>query len=110
MKNKRLGHEALCRVKELGGGVETDFAGQPISEDDIVAPVYYITCQRYSACLGDKFHLCENASQYWSKLPKESPQFHGTFATHYYVHPRQYFLESQMVLNTSEWSLRISVA
>lgn len=91
VKEGVLGHEALCRVAELGEGVETDYAGRPISEGDLIAPVYYITCQKCPMCLKGEFHLCENAYQHWSKSPEQPPHFHGTFATHYYVHPNQYF-------------------
>ncbi|MFB6167842.1 MAG: zinc-binding dehydrogenase [Haloferacaceae archaeon] len=88
-----LGHEALCRVSELGDGVETDYAGQPVEAGDLVAPVYYITCQRCESCLNGEFHLCQNAYRHWSKPPEEAPHFHGTFATHYYIHPNQYFFK-----------------
>lgn len=91
VKEGVLGHEVLCRVSELGKGVETDYAGQPIEEGDIIAPVYYITCQKCSSCLVGDFHLCQNAYRHWSKPPEEPPHFHGTFATHYYIHPNQYF-------------------
>lgn len=93
VKNGALGHEALCRITELGDGVETDYAGQPIAEGDVVAPVYYITCQRCSSCLVGDFHLCQNAYRHWSKPPEEPPHFHGTFGTHYYIQPDQYFFK-----------------
>jgi threonine dehydrogenase-like Zn-dependent dehydrogenase len=91
VKEGVLGHEVLCRVSQLGDGVETDFADEPISEGDLIAPVYYLTCRSCSSCLVGDFHLCQNAYRYWSKPPEEAPHFHGTFATHYYVHPDQYF-------------------
>jgi len=86
-----LGHEALCRVLELGDGVETDYAGEPIKEGDLVAPAYFLTCGRCALCGIGEFRLCENAYREWSKPPDEWPHFHGTFATHYYIHPNQYF-------------------
>ena len=86
-----LGHEALCRVAELGEGVETDYADEPIEEGDLIAPAYFITCQRCRPCQRGQFNLCENAYRHWSKPPQEPPHFHGTFGTHYYVHPQQYF-------------------
>lgn len=42
-------------------------------------------------CQEGKFHLCENAFKFWLKDANEAPHFHGTFATHYYIHPDQYF-------------------
>jgi threonine dehydrogenase-like Zn-dependent dehydrogenase len=86
-----LGHEALCRVAELGDGVETDYAGEPIAEGDLIAPAYFLTCQQCPPCQEGQFNLCENAYRHWSKSPDEPPHFHGTFGTHYYVHPKQYF-------------------
>ncbi len=91
VKDGVLGHEVLCRVKELGDGVETDYAGEPIEAGDLVAPAYYITCRRCPSCQEGQFNLCQNAYENWSKPPEEPPHFHGTFATHYFIHPDQYF-------------------
>ncbi|MFB6108751.1 MAG: zinc-binding dehydrogenase [Haloplanus sp.] len=91
VKEGALGHEVLCRVAELGDGVETDSAGQPISEGDLIAPVYYVTCHECSPCLVGDFRRCEDTYREWTKSPEEFPHFRGTFATHYYVHPDQYF-------------------
>ncbi|WP_255170079.1 zinc-binding dehydrogenase [Natrononativus amylolyticus] len=91
VKNGVLGHEVLCRVKELGSDVDTDYAGEPIEEGDLVAPAYFLTCQRCPSCLKSQFNLCQNAYENWSKPPNEPPHFHGTFATHYFIHPKQYF-------------------
>lgn len=91
VKDGALGHEVLCRVEELGAGVETDYAGEPIEEGDLVAPAYYLTCRKCSSCLAGDFHLCQNAYKFWGKSPEEPPHFHGTFGTHYYIHPDQHF-------------------
>jgi threonine dehydrogenase-like Zn-dependent dehydrogenase len=91
VKEAVLGHEALCRVDELGEGVETDYAGQPIEEGDLVAPAYFVTCRQCPPCQEGQFHLCENAYRNWSRPPEEPPHFHGTFASHYFIHPDQYF-------------------
>lgn len=94
VKDGGLGHEVLCRVSELGENVETDYAGNPVEEGDLVAPVYYITCQQCPNCLEGEFHLCQNAYKYWSKSPEEPPHFHATFATHYVIHGQQYFFKT----------------
>jgi threonine dehydrogenase-like Zn-dependent dehydrogenase len=86
-----LGHEALCRVTALGDGVETDYAGTPVQEGDLVIPAYFATCGRCAHCGAGRFRLCENAYEYWSRPPDREPHFHGTFGTHYYIHPDQYF-------------------
>ncbi|MDR9381154.1 MAG: zinc-binding dehydrogenase [Natronomonas sp.] len=91
VKDGALGHEALCRIEELGEGVETDYAGNPIEPGDLVAPAYFITCRKCPACQNGQFNLCENAYKHWSKSPEEPPHFHGTFGTHYYINPDQYF-------------------
>ena len=91
IKDGVLGHEALCRVVELGDGVTTDYAGEPIEVGDYIAPAYFITCGKCAYCGRGEFGRCENAYREWSKHPGENPHYHGTFATHYYIHPDQYF-------------------
>jgi len=86
-----LGHEAICRVTSIGEGVETDYAGEPIEVGDLVVPTYFATCGRCTYCGAGEFRLCENAYRHWSEAPENAPHFHGTFATHYYIHPDQYF-------------------
>jgi len=86
-----LGHEVLCRVKELGDGVEIDSAGEPVEVGDRIVPVYFRTCQQCSSCNIGEFNLCQNAYEHWSRSPDEPPHFHGTFGTHYYITPEQYF-------------------
>ncbi len=86
-----LGHEALCRVSKLGEGVDTDYAGTPIEEGDLIVPAYFVTCGRCRYCGAGEFRLCENAYRGWSRPPDQEPHFHGTFASHYYIHPDQFF-------------------
>jgi threonine dehydrogenase-like Zn-dependent dehydrogenase len=86
-----IGHEGLCRITELGKEVTTDSAGQPVEEGDLVAPVYFQVCEHCSACLRGELHLCQNAYENYNLDPDEWPHFHGTFATHYYIHPGQHF-------------------
>lgn len=86
-----LGHEMIGEIHELGEGVTTDYAGTPIKEGDRIVSAYYITCRKCTPCLEGKFHLCEHAYDFWNQDPEQSPHFHGSFATHYYIHPDQYF-------------------
>lgn len=86
-----LGHEMIGEVHSLGEGVETDFAGEPIQKGDRIVSAYYITCRKCAACREGHFHLCEHAYDFWNQAPEVSPHFHGTFASHYYIHPDQYF-------------------
>jgi threonine dehydrogenase-like Zn-dependent dehydrogenase len=90
-KSGVMGHEMVGVIERLGEGVETDFAGRPVKIGDRIAATYFITCRKCTPCQHGHFHLCENAYRFWNKDPEEWPHFHGTFATHYYVHPDQYF-------------------
>ena len=86
-----LGHEMIGEVYKIGKGVTKDYAGNPIQKGDRVVSTYYITCRKCPSCLEGKFHLCIHAYDFWNQEPEKPPHFHGTFASHYYVHPNQYF-------------------
>ncbi|PWA04990.1 zinc-binding alcohol dehydrogenase [Pueribacillus theae] len=86
-----LGHEMIGELYAAGKGVETDYAGNPIKKGDRIVAAYYLTCRKCTPCKEGKFHLCEHAYDFWNQEPEKSPHFHGTFATHYYIHPNQYF-------------------
>ena len=86
-----LGHEFVGEIAALGEGVETDYAGDEVSVGDRVVAPYFLTCRKCAACLRGDFNLCRRAYEFWSKPPEVEPHFHGSFATHYYIHPDQYF-------------------
>lgn len=86
-----LGHEAVCRIAELGEGVETDNAGTPVEPGDLVAPVYYRTCNSCYTCAQGEHYNCLNSYSHKTKPLEEFPHFHGTYGTHYYIHPDQHF-------------------
>ncbi len=86
-----MGHEMLGRVARIGAGVETDFAGRPIAVGDRVVAAYFLTCRKCQYCQQGQFALCEHAYRNWVKDASEAPHFHGSFSTHYYIHPDQYF-------------------
>ncbi|CAB3392892.1 Zinc-binding alcohol dehydrogenase [Kyrpidia spormannii] len=90
-KSGVMGHEAIGRIQALGEGVKTDYAGAPVQVGDRIVAAYYLTCRKCRPCREGQFHLCENAYSFWSKEADEYPHFHGSFATHYYIHPDQYF-------------------
>ena len=90
-KSGVMGHEMVGEIVELGEGVTTDYAGQPVQIGDRVTAAYFLTCRKCKHCLQGYFNLCDNAYKYWSKNAHEYPHFHGSFATHYYIHPDQYF-------------------
>lgn len=85
-----FGHEAVVRVAELGETIERDSRGEPITNGDSVAPVYFIPCRNCYACQDGEFSACVNQGQNMSRPVDEYPHFHATFGTHYYVKPDQY--------------------
>lgn len=89
--NMVLGHETIARIAKLGAGVDKDYAGQTVSEGDRIVAPYYLTCQKCPACLKGQFNLCYNAYTHLVKHPDVAPHFHGTLATHFYIHSNQYF-------------------
>jgi threonine dehydrogenase-like Zn-dependent dehydrogenase len=91
LRNSGLGHEFVGRITALGEGVTTDYAGVPVAIGDRVVPVYYLTCHRCRPCLRAEFNLCQNGLAQWMLPPEVPPHFRSGFATHYYVHPGQYF-------------------
>ena len=86
-----LGHEALCRISNLGDNVDTDSAGTPVSEGDLVAPVYFQTCQACEFCRRGEFYACANDYEHTGKSPDSWPHFHAPWGTHYYIHPNHHF-------------------
>lgn len=86
-----LGHEMIGEIYAIGEGVTTDYAGESIQVGDRVVCAYYITCKKCTPCREGHFHLCEHAYDFWNRNPEEPPHFFGSFATHYYIHPDQYF-------------------
>ncbi|WP_260287164.1 zinc-binding dehydrogenase [Peribacillus aracenensis] len=91
VKDGVLGHEMVGEIEKIGEGVTTDHSGKPIRVGDRVAATYFQACGRCSFCANGDLVLCENTYEFVGRLPEESPHFHGTYATHYYVHPNQYF-------------------
>jgi threonine dehydrogenase-like Zn-dependent dehydrogenase len=85
-----MGHEMVGRVEALGAGVETDYAGEPLAPGTRIVAAYFLTCRKCRACRRGQFNLCENAYRFWMQSPQTPPHFHGTFATHYCIHPDQY--------------------
>jgi threonine dehydrogenase-like Zn-dependent dehydrogenase len=85
-----MGHEMVGRVYRLGEGVETDYAGEPLAVGDRIVACYFLTCRKCRACRRGQFNLCEHVYDFWMQHPDAAPHFHGTFGTHYCIHPNQY--------------------
>lgn len=90
-KNHVMGHEMVGTVREIGDGVETDFAGEALSPGDRVVPVYYRTCMRCARCRDGLFNICERGSDFQGAPAAAHPHFTGGFATQYVIQPGQYF-------------------
>lgn len=86
-----MGHEFVGRIVKMGEGVTTDYAGLPVEIGDRVVAPYFFTCLRCPPCSRGEFPLCRNAFKFMAFSPETPPHFHGSFATHYYVHPNQFF-------------------
>lgn len=91
IKHAVMGHEMIAQVETLGEGVEIDYAGNPIKPGDRVVAPYFLTCLKCGACSRGDLNMCQNAYRWWSQSPDSPPHFTGTFATHYYIQPGQFF-------------------
>jgi len=101
LENCVLGHEALCRISDLGENVETDSAGTPVKEGDLVAPVYFQTCQACEFCRRGEFYRCANDYEHTGKSPDIWPHFHAPWGTHYYIYSDNHFYKLPDKLSSS---------
>lgn len=86
-----MGHEMVGTVEQLGEGVTSDSAGDPIAVGDRIVPVYYQTCRTCAACTKGLFNICLRGSDFMGAPAERAPHFTGGFATHYLVQASQYF-------------------
>lgn len=96
-----LGHEAICRINNLAEDVQTDSAGTPVKEGDLVAPVYFQTCHACEFCRRGEFYRCANDYEHAAKSPDIWPHFHAPWGTHYYIYPDQHFYKLPEALETT---------
>lgn len=85
-----IGHEMVGVVESLGDGTTVDNTGAPLAIGDRIVVPYFQTCEHCFHCLRGEWNLCDNAYEFYGMQPEEWPHFHTSYATHYYVHPRQY--------------------
>lgn len=85
-----LGHEWFGRVRELGEGVEKDYAGQELREGDLIGTSNGTRRECwYLNNVPGRNNLCpqqEVIGVYW-RSADESPHFWGAFAEHVYIEP-----------------------
>lgn len=93
LKNHVMGHEMMGRIHELGEGVETDYAGQPVKVGDRIVPVYYLVCNKCRNCQNGLYNICEHGNDLAAQPATKYPHFTGAFATHYYIAPGQSFFK-----------------
>ena len=86
-----LGHEYVGEICELGEGVESDYAGNPVKVGDRVVALSQIVCMKCSACLEGNVDQCKNSYKSNHLHPDEWPYFTGAYATHFYIHPNKFF-------------------
>ena len=86
-----LGHEMVGRVIAMAADVRADRAGTALKIGDRVVPVYTAVCNACENCNRGVPNHCDNAFRHFGRSHLR-PHFGGaTFATHYIVHPDQYF-------------------
>lgn len=85
-----IGHEMVGRVHELGAGVTSDSAGQPLKAGDRVTYCYFYPCGRCYACLHGQSHACPHTLARMGLTSTDPPHFFGAFAEYYYIQPGQH--------------------
>jgi threonine dehydrogenase-like Zn-dependent dehydrogenase len=93
LKNHVMGHEMMGRIHELGEGVTTDYAGQPVKVGDRIVPVYYLVCYKCRNCQNGLYNICEHGNDLGAQPATKYPYFTGAFGTHYYIAPGQSFFK-----------------
>ena len=83
-----FGHEMTGTVAELGAGVTTDSAGQPLAVGDRVVYRYFNPCGRCACCLRGEDTTCVADLMYMASADV-FPHFRGAYADYYYAHPNQ---------------------
>jgi D-arabinose 1-dehydrogenase-like Zn-dependent alcohol dehydrogenase len=86
-----MGHEMVGKIHELGKGVTTDYAGQPVKTGDRIVPVYYLTCYKCRNCRNGLYNICINGNALSAQPAAHFPHFTGAFGTHYYIAKGQHF-------------------
>jgi threonine dehydrogenase-like Zn-dependent dehydrogenase len=106
-----LGHEFVSEIAELGEGVTTDNAGQPVGIGDRIVCPYFITCMECDSCAVGDFQNCVNAHRYRLEHARWDawPHFSGAFSTHYYIHPEALFYKVPDEL-PDEWVAGVNCA
>jgi len=78
------------KVYELGEGVTTDSAGQPLKVGDRITYSYFAPCGHCYQCTHGQPHACPNSMIHRVLNIDEWPHFVGAFAEYYYVFPGNY--------------------
>ncbi len=86
-KPQIIGHEMVGQVHELGAGVTTDSAGQPLKVGDRVTYCYWSPCGRCYNCLHGQPQACPRTNSRMDLSCEDPPYFQGAFAEYFYLRP-----------------------
>lgn len=85
---RSMGHEMCGQVHELGEGVSSDAAGQPLKVGDRIVYRYMVACGHCRTCMRGTSSRCAFGLRH-RKPPTEWPHFNGAYGQYYYAHPGQ---------------------
>jgi threonine dehydrogenase-like Zn-dependent dehydrogenase len=85
-KFRSAGHEMAGVVAQLGEGVATDTAGQPLHVGDRIVYRYFYPCQRCRTCLRGRTPRCPNALRH-RHPPDVWPHFNAAYGQYFYLQP-----------------------
>ncbi|UCC60757.1 MAG: zinc-binding dehydrogenase [Dehalococcoidia bacterium] len=82
-----MGHEMTGTVVQLGEGVLTDSAGEPLATGDRIVHRYFYPCGHCWACLTGQDYACPLASFSVYGVSEDQPHFLGAYAEYYFIRP-----------------------
>jgi len=84
-----MGHEMVCEIAELGGGLTTDATGQPLEVGDRVVTPYFWFCGQCHACARGRSYACQNLMAGEYRTHEQAPHFVAAYGEYYYTTRRQ---------------------
>ena len=83
-----IGHEMTGVVHELGEGVSSDSAGDPLEVGDRIVFQYFVGCGECRSCRRDTTPRCPEGLRY-RYPPDQYPHFTAAYGQYYYLRPGQ---------------------
>ncbi len=84
-----MGHEMVCEIAELAGGLTTDATGNPLAVGDRVVAPYFWTCGQCHACSRGRTYACQNLMAGEFRTHDQAPHFVAAHGEYYYTTRRQ---------------------